>query len=44
MDSGVARQYVDAQLVASYCHDFIYEGRMEPVPSLEETQKKEMQP
>jgi len=38
MDSGVARQYVDAQLVARYCHDFIYEGRTEPVPSLEETQ------
>jgi malate dehydrogenase (oxaloacetate-decarboxylating) len=42
MDSGVARLYVDAQLVARYCRDFIYEGIMAPVPSLEETQKKEM--
>jgi malate dehydrogenase (oxaloacetate-decarboxylating) len=41
MDSGVARLCVDAQLVARYCLDFIYEGRMEPVPSLEETQRKE---
>jgi len=38
----VARLYVDAQLVARNCRDFIYEGIMAPVPSLEETQKKEM--
>jgi malate dehydrogenase (oxaloacetate-decarboxylating) len=42
MDSGVARLYVDAQLVARNCRDFIYEGIMAPVPSLEETPKKEM--
>ena len=43
MDSGVARLYVDAQLVARSCHDFIHEGRMAPVPSLEETVRKEKQ-
>ena len=42
MDSGVARLCVDPQLVAQYCHDFIYEGLMTPVPSLEETRSKEI--
>jgi malate dehydrogenase (oxaloacetate-decarboxylating) len=37
MDSGVARLYVDAQLVARSCSDFIYEGIMAPVPALQET-------
>jgi malate dehydrogenase (oxaloacetate-decarboxylating) len=32
MDSGVARLRVDPQVVAQYCHDFIYEGRMAPIP------------
>ena len=41
MDSGVARQCVDAQLVSHYCRNFIYEGLMTPVPALEEIPKKE---
>jgi malate dehydrogenase (oxaloacetate-decarboxylating) len=43
MDSGVARLRVDAELVERYCRDFIYEGFMAPVPSLDETSEKEMQ-
>jgi malate dehydrogenase (oxaloacetate-decarboxylating) len=40
MDSGVARLHVDPQLVARACRDFIYEGLMIPVPSLQETPKQ----
>lgn len=36
MDSGVARIRVDPQIVAQYCHDYIYEGLMTPVPPLGE--------
>ncbi|GAC1344283.1 MAG: hypothetical protein NVSMB27_05070 [Ktedonobacteraceae bacterium] len=36
MASGVARLHVDPQQVAQHCHDFIYEGLMTPVPSLDE--------
>jgi malate dehydrogenase (oxaloacetate-decarboxylating) len=36
MDSGVARLRVDPQLVTEHCHDFVYEGLLAPVPSLEE--------
>ena len=43
MDTGVDRLHVDAQLVERYCRDFIYEGIMAPVPSLDETSRKEMQ-
>lgn len=43
MDSGVARLRVDAELVERYCRDFIYEGFMAPVPSLDETPGKEME-
>ena len=39
MDSGVARVRVDPQAVARHCHDFIYEGILTPVPTLEEIQK-----
>jgi malate dehydrogenase (oxaloacetate-decarboxylating) len=37
MDSGVARLRVDPQVVAQYCHDFIYEGRMAPIPPQEDS-------
>jgi malate dehydrogenase (oxaloacetate-decarboxylating) len=40
MDSGVARLHVDPQLVARACRDFIYEGLMIRVPSLQETPKQ----
>jgi malic enzyme len=40
MDSGVARIHVDPQLVARACRDFIYEGLMIPVPSLQEIPKQ----
>ncbi|TME00329.1 MAG: NADP-dependent malic enzyme [Chloroflexi bacterium] len=43
MNTGVARLYVDAQLVERSCRDFIYEGIMAPIPSLDETSGKEMQ-
>ena len=36
MDSGVARLRVDPQIVTQYCHDFIYEGFLTPVPALGE--------
>jgi hypothetical protein len=39
MNSGLARLCVDPKLVAQFCHDFIYEGLLTPVPSLEETRK-----
>jgi malic enzyme len=39
MESGVARLRVNPELVAQYCHDYIYEGFMMPVPSLEESQE-----
>ncbi len=38
MDSGVARIRVDPQMVAQYCHDFVYEGLQMPVPPLEDKQ------
>src|SRR6266581_6400635 len=38
MDTGVARVRVDPQAVARHCHDFIYEGILTPVPTLEEIQ------
>jgi len=37
METGVARLHVDPHLVERYCHDFIYEGIMAPVPALNET-------
>src|SRR6266567_4527661 len=37
MNTGVARLHVDAQLVARSCSDFIYEGIMVSVPTLQET-------
>jgi hypothetical protein len=37
LDSGMARFCVDPEFVAQYCHDFIYEGLLKAVPSLEET-------
>ena len=43
MNTGVARLHVDAQLVERSCRDFIYEGIMAPIPSLDETPGKEMQ-
>ena len=36
MDTGMARIRVDPLIVAQYCHDYIYEGIMMPVPALEE--------
>ena len=36
MESRVARLRADPKIVAQYCHDFIYEGLMRPVPILEE--------
>jgi hypothetical protein len=37
MNSGLAHLCVDPNLVAHFCHDFINEGLLTPVPSLEET-------
>jgi malate dehydrogenase (oxaloacetate-decarboxylating) len=39
MDTGEALLHVDARLVERYCRDFIYEGIMAPVPSLDETKQ-----
>ncbi len=41
MASGVARLRVDPHVVAQHCRDFIYEGLLTPVPSLEETEGNE---
>ncbi len=38
MESGVARLRVDPQVVTQHCHDFIYEGRLTPVPPIGEGQ------
>jgi hypothetical protein len=37
MNSGPAHLCVDPNLVAQFCRDFINEGLLTPVPSLEET-------